>query len=102
MGKGQDVTLRVERQPASKRRLLRLLDELESSGLYDSTLYVGPGESGRVRLPHIASEALSALSAEETGAAVFAGEGARLPSLRRFRWMDPARMATSRRHRCAN
>ena len=75
MGKGQDVTLRVERQPASKRRLLRLLDELESSELYDSTLYVGPGESGRVRLPQVASEALAALAADETGAAVFAGAG---------------------------
>ena len=72
---GWDVTLRVERQTASKRRLLRLLDELESSELYDSTLYVGPGESGRVRLPHVASEALATLAADETGAAVFAGEG---------------------------
>ena len=69
------MTLRVERQAAGKRRLLRLLDELEGSELYDSTLYVGPGESGGVRLPRAASEALSALSAEETGAAVFAGEG---------------------------
>lgn len=69
------MTLRVERQTAGKHRLLRLLDELESSELYDSTLHVGPGESGRVRLPHVASEALSALSADETGATVFAGAG---------------------------
>ena len=69
------MTLRVERQTAGKRRLLRLLDELESSDLYDSTLYVGPGEFGRVRLPHGAGEALSALAADETGAVVFTGEG---------------------------
>ncbi len=69
------MTLRVERQTASKRRLLRLLDELESSELYDSTLYVGPGESGQVRLPHVEGEALSALSVDEPGAVVFAGAG---------------------------
>ena len=68
------MTLRVERQTASKGRLLRLLDELESSELYDSTSYVGPRACGRVRLPHVASEALSALSADETGAVVFASE----------------------------
>lgn len=67
--------MRIERQTASKRRLLRLLDELESSESYDRTLYVGPGESDKVRLSHPAGEALAALSADETGAAVFEGGG---------------------------
>ena len=67
--------MRIERQTASKRRLLRLLDELECGGVYDRTLYVGPGESGGQWLPRTASEALAALAADETGAAVFAGDG---------------------------
>ena len=67
--------MRVERQTAGKGRLLHLLAELECSGLYDRTLYVGPGETGKARLSRAASEALSALAADETGAAVFAGAG---------------------------
>ena len=67
--------MRVERQTAGKGRLLHLLTELECSGLYDRTLYVGPGETGKVRLSRTVSEALSALAADETGAAVFAGAG---------------------------
>ena len=69
------MTVRIERQAASKRRLLRLLDELECGGEYDRTLYVGPGEPPDARLSRAAGEALSALAADETGAAVFAGEG---------------------------
>ena len=67
--------MRVERQTAGKGRLLHLLTELECSGLYYRTLYVGPGETGKARLSRTASEALSALAADETGAAVFAGAG---------------------------
>ena len=67
--------MRIERQTAGKGRLLRLLAELECSGLYDRTLYVGPGETGKTGLCRAASEALSALAADETGAAVFAGAG---------------------------
>lgn len=67
--------MRIERQTASKRRLLGLLDELECSGVYDRTLYVRPGESGGPRPSRAVSEALSALAADETGAVVFGGVG---------------------------
>ena len=66
--------LRIERQSAGKRRLSYLLAEIEESGLYDGTLYVGPKHDA-ARMSQAARDALDALSPDETGAAVFVGEG---------------------------
>ena len=75
MGLGHGVaTLRIERQNATKRRLPHLLAEIEQSGLYDSTLYVGLRHDAP-HMPQVAREALDALSPGETGAAVFVGAG---------------------------